>query len=97
MMPKSVHYDVRMRTTLTLDPDVAARLQEEARRQRISFKEVVNSNLRRGLANADPSAAPYRLEPHAMRAKPGLDLDQARDLADRLEDEEVARKTSLRK
>jgi hypothetical protein len=32
-----------------------------------------------------------------MRAKRGLDLDQARDLADRLEDEEVLRKTSVGK
>jgi hypothetical protein len=32
-----------------------------------------------------------------MRAKPGLDLDQARHLADRLEDEEVIRKMSVGK
>jgi hypothetical protein len=29
-----------------------------------------------------------------MRSKPGLDLDRARDLADRLEDEEKRRKMS---
>lgn len=86
-----------MRTTLTLDPDVAARLKEEARRQGVPFKEVVNTNLRRGLAGTRQNAAPYRVEPRPMRAKPGLDLDQARHLADRLEDEEVIRKMSLRK
>jgi hypothetical protein len=86
-----------MRTTLTLDPDVAAKLKEEARRQGISFKEAVNSNLRRGLATGKPAAATYRVEPRPMRAKPGLDLDQARHLADRLEDEEVLRKTSVGK
>jgi hypothetical protein len=87
----------RMRTTLTLDSDVAAKLKEEARRRGISFKEVVNSNLRRGLAGNQSAAAPYRIEPRPMRAKRGLDLDQARHLADRLEDEEVIRKMSLRK
>jgi hypothetical protein len=86
-----------MRTTLTLDPDVAAKLKEEARHRGVTFKEVVNSNLRRGLASGKPAATSYRVEPRSMRAKRGLDLDQARHLADRLENEEVIRKTSLRK
>lgn len=38
-----------MRTTLTLDDDVHARLEREARREGKSFKEVVNSYLRLGL------------------------------------------------
>ncbi|HEY2055233.1 MAG TPA: hypothetical protein VGH14_14975 [Solirubrobacterales bacterium] len=86
-----------MRTTLTLDPDVAAKLKEEARRQGISFKEAVNSNLRRGLATGEPSTSPYRVRPRPMKAKRGLDLDRARGLADRLEDEEVLRKMSVGK
>jgi ribosomal protein L15E len=40
---------------------------------------------------------PYRVEPRPMRVKRGFNLDQARHLADRLEDEEVVRKMSLRK
>jgi hypothetical protein len=86
-----------MRTTLTLDSDLADKLKEQARRQGVSFKEVVNSNLRRGLAVNDAPASPYKLKSRPMRAKRGLDLDQARDLADRLEDEEVLRKTSVGK
>jgi len=86
-----------MRTTLTLDPDVAAKLKEESRRRGISFKEAVNSSLRRGLAAEERSTSPYRVRPRPMRAKPGLDLDQARHLADRLEDEEVVRKMSVGK
>jgi hypothetical protein len=86
-----------MRTTLTLDPDVAAKLKDEARRHGISFKEAVNSNLRRGLAAGEPPASAYRVPSRAMRAKRGLDLDQARHLADRLEDEEVLRKMSVGK
>ena len=39
-----------MRTTLTLDDDVAAKLEAEARRTGLSFKETVNSMLRIGLA-----------------------------------------------
>jgi hypothetical protein len=86
-----------MRTTLTLDPDVAAKLKEESRRHGISFKEAVNSNLRRGLAAGEPAVVAYRVQPRPMRAKPELDLDQARHLADRLEDEEVLRKMSVGK
>lgn len=37
------------RTTLSLDDDVAAKLQEETRRRKTSFKAVVNDCLRRGL------------------------------------------------
>lgn len=38
-----------MRTTLTLDDDVAARLAEQQRRRRVPFKQVVNETLRAGL------------------------------------------------
>ena len=38
-----------MRTTLTLDDDVAVRLQREQRRQRLPFKRLVNDLLRAGL------------------------------------------------
>ncbi len=39
-----------MRTTLTLDDDVAAKVEAEARRTGLSFKETINSMLRIGLA-----------------------------------------------
>lgn len=38
-----------MRTTLTLDPDVAARLQKEAAKGERTFKQIVNDALRQGL------------------------------------------------
>jgi hypothetical protein len=38
-----------MRTTLTLDPDVAARLERLQREHRLPFKAVVNDALREGL------------------------------------------------
>ena len=42
-----------MRTTLTLDPDVAARINKEAAKGERTFKEIVNDALRRGLATPD--------------------------------------------
>jgi hypothetical protein len=38
-----------MRTTLTIDDDVAARLEQERKNRRLSFKELVNDVLRAGL------------------------------------------------
>lgn len=87
-----------MRTTVTLDDDVAAKLQEEARRQRTSFKEVLNSSVRKGLRAAAPEGAkPYRLNPRPLRVRPGIDLDRALALSGELEDAEILRKLSLRK
>lgn len=87
-----------MRTTVTLDDDVAAKLKEEARRRKSSFKEVLNSSVRRGLRAGTPEAAePYRLRPRSLRVRPGVDLDRALALAGELEDAEILRKLSLRK
>ena len=47
-----------MRTTLTLDDDVAALLKRLARTRNARFKEVVNEALRRGLAGT--AAVPAR-------------------------------------
>jgi hypothetical protein len=42
-----------MRTTLTLDDDVAVQIEALRRKRRLSLKAVVNETLRRGLANAE--------------------------------------------
>jgi len=56
-----------MRTTLTLDPDVAAALREAQRRTGARQKTLVNDALRRGLRDLagqrKPSRAPYITEP----------------------------------
>ena len=66
-----------MRTTLSLDDDVAAKLQEETRRSKTSFKAVVNDCLRRGLEAPSEAelAAPFSVEPRPMGLRAGLDLD----------------------
>jgi len=38
-----------MRTTITLDPDVAARIDKEVAKGEQTFKEIVNAALRKGL------------------------------------------------
>lgn len=52
-----------MRTTLTLDDDVAAILKRLARTRHARLKDLVNEALRRGLANATalpPAGEPFR-------------------------------------
>ena len=89
-----------MRTTLTIDDNIARQLKEIVHRSGKPFKTVVNEALRTGIDNnriADV-ARPYRLKPVAMGDVAGpYDLDKALQLADHLEDEELARKLLLRK
>ena len=83
-----------MRTTLTLDPDVAALLEQEAHRLRQPFKQVVNDALRRGLTGGGRRARlpPFRIEPHVARLLPGIDRSSFNRLADELEVEAVVGK-----
>lgn len=86
-----------MRTTVTLDPDVAARLKAVARERGVSFKEALNSSVRTGLADAGRPARPYRVPVRSMGLRAGIDLDRALALAGELEDAELVRKLEQRK
>jgi len=89
-----------MRTTLTLDDDLARALKESAHRKGKTFKTMVNEALRAGLAHlsAPPKARPYRLSPVSLgNVRSGIDLDKALELADTLEEEGIASKLELRK
>ncbi|MDP9452280.1 MAG: ribbon-helix-helix domain-containing protein [Actinomycetota bacterium] len=85
-----------MRTTVTLDPDVAAALEQAARERRTSFKKVLNDAVRAGLRPA-VAPRPYRLPTRPMGLRPGIDLDKASAIAGDLDDREVMRKLELRK
>ena len=82
-----------MRTTLTLLPEVAQRLKQEARRTGRSFKDVVNEALKRGLGLAGPAARRprFKVRPHAFGFRAGVDPDRLNQLADELETEDTAR------
>lgn len=85
-----------MRTTVTLDPDLAAKLRALARERGVSFKDVLNSALRAGLS-AEARGRPYRLATRPLGLRRGVDLDHALRLAAELEDAETVRKLELRK
>ena len=85
-----------MRTTLTLEPDVAARLRQEIRRSGKGLKALVNEALRLGLGlglSGKPVRPPrFEVRPHAFGLKPGVDLDRMNQLVDELDADETARK-----
>ena len=81
-----------MRTTLTIDDDLAGLLKRRARELGLPFKDVVNRTLRAGLgeqARPRRHAAPKTI-PHAFGFRPGIDLDKLNQLADELEAENYA-------
>jgi hypothetical protein len=75
-----------VRTTLTLDDDVAAKLKTEVRRSGKAFKEVVNALLRRALnAKAPAGGKAFRIDARPMGLRPGIDLDNIGQLLEQLE------------
>ena len=86
-----------MRTTITLDADVAARLRRLSVERHQSFKTTVNEALRAGLDVGRGQGRPYKEVARDLGVQPGLDLTKALDLASRLEDEATIRKLELRK
>jgi CTP:molybdopterin cytidylyltransferase MocA len=83
-----------MRTTLTLEPDVAARLNSEVARSDRALKAVVNDALRRGLHMSSKSAlrTTYRVKPLRLAFRPGVDTGKLNELADELETEVIVKK-----
>jgi len=77
-----------VRTTLTLEDDVAARLQAEARRTGRPFKAVVNDHLRRSLARRTQTRAlaPFQVQPRDLGgAAGGGSYDDVGALLERIE------------
>jgi len=88
-----------MRTTLTLDDQLARSLKERAHQSGQSFKEVINQTLRAGLAAEQmPPKKRYTVKPVSLGGVlHGIDLDKALHIADTLEDQEIAHKLQMRK
>ncbi|MCF7675493.1 MAG: hypothetical protein K9N23_10650 [Akkermansiaceae bacterium] len=83
-----------MRTTLTIDDDLAGILKRKARELDKPFKELVNTALRKGLAASlvdVPQCIAVR--PHDFgNTRPGIASDGFNQLMDELEVEDYLRK-----
>jgi hypothetical protein len=77
-----------MRTTLTLDDDVAAKLKTESQRAGRPFREIVNETLRRGLESRRATAQRRAFKVAARdlgNFRPGLSLDNIAELVEHVE------------
>jgi len=83
-----------VRTTLTVDDDLALKLRELVRRTGRSFKEVVNSAIRSGLSGGEkpsPALPRFRVRPKPLGFRAGVDPLKLNQLSDQLEVEDFER------
>jgi hypothetical protein len=79
-----------MRTTLTLDDDVAARLKRVAKSRNARFKDTVNEAIRHGLdvmAKPPGKTTPYRVRPFDLGGSLVGSLDNVEEVLSRAEGE----------
>jgi hypothetical protein len=83
-----------VRTTLTLDPDVAERLERAVRGSGKGLKATVNDALRIGLGMVEKPVKPPRFKIRAFvdGLQPGIDPDKMNQLLDDLQAEEFAQR-----
>jgi hypothetical protein len=76
-----------MRTTVTLEPDVARLLSEHARQTRKSFKETLNAAVRSSLGRVTDSSEnrDFMIEARPMQIKAGVDAGRLNALLDDLD------------
>lgn len=80
-----------MRTTLTVDDDIAAELRRLAASNPRGFKHVVNELLRRGLAAGSrplPSATAFVVKAKSCGFQPGVDPLKLNQLTDEMESDD---------
>ena len=95
----AARYGVPMRTTLTIDDDIAVRVEEHRRRDAQSLKQVVNRLLREGLRHDQrpPEARKYRTKTHKLHMRPGFDAARLNRLVGEIEtDTHLEREARLR-
>lgn len=84
------------RTTITLDPDMAATPRRLASERGATHTETVNAVIRAGLATYRPGQdGPYREQAVSLMVRTGIALTHAHCLAGEFEDPAIVRKLEL--
>jgi len=87
-----------VRTTVDIEAPLLKRLRAEAQRRGVSFKDLLQGLIRRGLQERPANRKPYRVPARSLGSPDAqVRLDKALALASALEDEEAARELTLRK
>jgi hypothetical protein len=76
-----------VRTTLTLDEDIAEKLKTETRKSGKPFKQVVNETLREGFfaLKSRKKLPPFKVKARALGLRPGLNYDKISELIEEAE------------
>ncbi|HUJ50704.1 MAG TPA: hypothetical protein VLW25_10910 [Bryobacteraceae bacterium] len=75
-----------IRTTITLDDDVAAKLKAAMRKSGKSFKETVNETLRTGLLKPETRPSkPFKIRAKKLGLKPGYSYDKPWEIIEEIE------------
>lgn len=76
-----------MRTTITLDEDVVAKIKAKMQKTGASFKHVVNEMLRTGLLVTEKAAKqkPFKVNARPLGLRPGLNYDCMSELLEQVE------------
>lgn len=77
-----------MRTTITLDPDVALLVEQAMKERNAKFKDVVNELIRRGAGAVPAAETPL---PTLSLGQPLVDLTFANSVIEQMEDDERIR------
>ena len=85
-----------MRTTLTLDDDVADFLKEQSRLLNVSFKQIVNDTIRNGMSSerSNRKVSKFKIIPNKSGFLPGADPMKLNQLADELEVEDFVKESN---
>ena len=85
-----------MRTTLTIENDIADYLREQSRLYEKSFKQVVNETLRRGMSQEVSQKPRKRFKVRTFKGgfAPGIDPLRLNQLNDELEVEDFLRESA---
>ena len=80
-------YDASMRTTLTIDDDLIAQIEDLQRREGLSFKGAVNYLLRAGIQYQaqPPKAKRHRTQSRKLGLRSGIDPTKLNQLLDEIE------------
>jgi predicted transcriptional regulator len=79
-----------MRTTLTLDDDIAEKLKQAARQTGLPFKQLVNQTLRLGLhypQKINNGKVPFKVKARNLGLREGLNYDNIGELLEQGEGE----------
>ena len=85
-----------MRSTLTIEDDLAGLLKQRSKESGKSFKEIVNQAIRKGLQADELPMNNYAVvtRPHSFGTRPGLDWGRLNQLADELEVAAIEKNTN---